>query len=138
VCVVLFPSLFVFFFPRLSVCVSLSLSLSLSLFFVLLSASLSVQCDREEKLRPNSFPQLVRWPFLYIYIDRFCWARSSLFCVASIAQLGERQTEDLKVTCSIHVGGTGEREILFGTFWDFLGQEERRTTQFVRADGIAV
>jgi hypothetical protein len=26
--------------------------------------------------------------------------------VAPIAQLGERQTEDLKVTCSIHVGGS--------------------------------
>ena len=33
-------------------------------------------------------------------------------CSAEIAQLGERQTEDLKVPCSIH--GFGKR---FGVLW---------------------
>ena len=34
--------------------------------------------------------------------------------ISRIAQLGERQTEDLKVTCSIHVSGI---HFLFFAFW---------------------
>ena len=43
-----------------------------------------------------------------------------IFVNSRIAQLGERQTEDLKVTCSIHVSGICFFVYLFSVLSSFL------------------
>ena len=82
--------------------------------------------DASQALDPGSIPGRRSWPVFC------CWTRNFLFVwgfkpgvrvssaspsFAAIAQLGERQTEDLKVPGSIPGGGTSALVAQFGRAW---------------------
>ncbi|KAI3683565.1 hypothetical protein L1987_84073 [Smallanthus sonchifolius] len=55
------------------------------------------EASRKERLKQHAQAENMKW------INDIRGLKPDRFHLAGIAQLGERQTEDLKVTCSIHV-----------------------------------
>ena len=77
--------------------------------------------DASQALDPGSIPG---WRSALFFIWRICFVRQKKIrmsdqsiVLAAIAQLGERQTEDLKVPGSIPGGGTLALVAQFGRAW---------------------